>query len=735
MGRVENIKRLTPRAQPQQRRKRAKATIAATLAAVLWISWRLLGAQWAAAEHRGPGRETAVAGGNVFTTDWDLIQPSEDLHWVPCFRLIDEFQCARLTVPLDYNRPLNRTSPLMRPSTKVHIALIMLPGKNHTKSGAWSESPLLVNPGGPGGSGTTLVLLAGRAHQEIAGSDLDIVGFDPRGIGATTPQVDCFSDISTDIDDHPIYQKHASKEGSLMRRAFWMAENAAVGLPNTSSTATEQVVFRLRGLTKLCNPQDHPDSILRYTGTPNVAQDMLTIVQAWDRWTSGLSRSPPEAKLGVQEHEEVSSTNGPTAELGQRRPQPPSTRGRLVYWGFSYGTILGATFATMFPEHVGRMVLDGVVNSDEWYFENSWINAVQDMDKVIDRFQLYCFQARERCHLYREGDKLGDLQQRFDSVLKSLADQPRVYAIKGTMPLYVTFSTVKALLFSATYVPAVFPLVAMVTDALYRGQDLSTFLPPIDLSPLCDSKARDMVIKPLDDGGTAVLCSDQRFKLNVTRAGLEKELQKMTDVSSFGDVAFTIASRCVGWDIDHVDPPSMDWKRFPMKDRDPVNTSFPILFVSNSRDPVTPLRSGLAQSRKFLDAGFIEQRGEGHCSSSMVSLCTMQKIQAYFSKGIVPDKPRFDDSASLERGGFAGNWTVCDVDQRPWGVPGPDNQSESKATAELDGLFRAGARLQGAFRNPAVFLPSYPHGFERLFQLTEEEAEELLASTVSRLTL
>jgi pimeloyl-ACP methyl ester carboxylesterase len=297
-------------------------------------------------------------------TDWELIEPSEDLHWVPCFRALDDFLCARLTVPMDYNRPLNQSTPFAKSHPKVHIALIMLPGKNHTESGAWSESPLLVNPGGPGGSGTEIVKSAGRAQQEIAGSDLDIVGFDPRGIGATTPQANCFLDPSVDTEAQSPYERRVSKEDALIRRVLWMTENAVVGLPNSSSTATEQTVFRARGLTKLCNFQDDQDSILRFAGTPNVAQDMLSIVQAWDKWSAGLGRKP-------ERHQESSlETALPELDGANGVASPPSTRGKLVYWGFSYGTVLGATFATMFPEHVGRMVLDGVVNSDEWYFEN-----------------------------------------------------------------------------------------------------------------------------------------------------------------------------------------------------------------------------------------------------------------------------------------------------------------------------------------------------------------------------
>jgi pimeloyl-ACP methyl ester carboxylesterase len=275
-------------------------------------------------------------------TDWELITPSEELNWFPCFRSVDQYSCTRLTVPMDYNRPLNASSS----NPKVHIALLMLPG-NHANSGLMSESPLLVNPGGPGGSGTGLVLRAGRAMQTVVGADRDIIGFDPRGIGATTPRADCFTKEGTDGD-----------EGSLMRRLLWQMGTMAGGLPNTSSIATEQVVLRARGVTTLCGTQDGEDSILRYAGTPNVAQDMLSIVQAWDRWTDEMDMRD------IMDDELVE------VEEPDDGPLSLSTRAKLVYWGFSYGTILGATFATMFPDKVGRMVLDGVANSDEWYFDN-----------------------------------------------------------------------------------------------------------------------------------------------------------------------------------------------------------------------------------------------------------------------------------------------------------------------------------------------------------------------------
>lgn len=57
----------------------------------------------------------------------------------------------------------------------------------------------------------------------------------------------------------------------------------------------------------------------------------------------------------------------------------------------------------------------------------------------------------------------------------------------------------------------------------------------------------------------------------------------------------------------------------------------------------------------FENAGFIEQRSEGHCSTSTVSHCTLTKIRSYFQEGIVPSPP----NSQME-------WDRCERDEWPW---------------------------------------------------------------------
>jgi hypothetical protein len=138
--------------------------------------------------------------------------------------------------------------------------------------------------------------------------------------------------------------------------------------------------------------------------------------------------------------------------------------------------------------------------------------------------------------------------------------------------------------------------------------------------------------------------------------------EDMADTSSFADVWMTAMMGCEGWGIEAVDPP-MRWDDHPAHKQKPIKTSFPILFISNTADPVTPLHAGVKMARKFVDAGLIEQKSMGHCSIAALSRCTMGKIRAYFEEGEVPPPPTIGEKGKeLEDG----KWEKCEADEWPW---------------------------------------------------------------------
>jgi pimeloyl-ACP methyl ester carboxylesterase len=102
--------------------------------------------------------------------------PVPALSWTDCG---GGFQCATAQVPLDYGHPLGRA---------ISLAVVRLPAGDP----AHRVGSLLVNPGGPGGSGFATVRQGGARFPAELRARFDLVGFDPRGVGLSTP-VRCFA--------------------------------------------------------------------------------------------------------------------------------------------------------------------------------------------------------------------------------------------------------------------------------------------------------------------------------------------------------------------------------------------------------------------------------------------------------------------------------------------------------------------------------------------------------------
>jgi pimeloyl-ACP methyl ester carboxylesterase len=171
----------------------------------------------------------------------DLPQPGAPVGsvpavvWSPCPDLPQgspELQCARYEVPLNYDRPDGRTATL--PLTRLKATG---PGER--------LGSLFLNPGGPGGSGTGMPADPGFARLA---QRFDLIGFDPRGAGASTPAIDC------DQSDQLVARWDAAKARPSRR------------------TGPRHALIQGRRFARSC--RSGTGRFLRYVGTDFAARDL-----------------------------------------------------------------------------------------------------------------------------------------------------------------------------------------------------------------------------------------------------------------------------------------------------------------------------------------------------------------------------------------------------------------------------------------------------------------------------
>ncbi|KAH8663412.1 TAP-like protein-domain-containing protein [Tricladium varicosporioides] len=515
------------------------------------------------------------------------LEPAKELIWHPCY---DEYDCARLDVPLDWLEP-----------SEEHRASIAVIRYNATDKTDYKGS-VFINPGGPGGSGVWFMTKLAKHYQTVVGKNYDIISFDPRGVGYSTPHITCFStpqsSLIWDLLTPPVLDAHPG----TISDAFAYA--AAFSRRCTSSTP---------------NPTTSPNS-LEYVSTASTAADMLAL---------HLALNPPDSGIS------------------------------LNYWGFSYGTYLGLTFASLYPQHTGHFVLDGNVDAVEYSGGRS-VHFITDSEAVMDAFFYYCHLAGPSvCSFW--ADSPGNISARLDTLLENVKINPVIVSGTAT-PGIVSFSTVRRVISSSLYRPLVmFPLLADALAALEEGNGkpflalvpqlpdnpfscspLSPLQPtspvpsshPSHGSPISNPPEEYPLLEGSADATKAILCTDMLpVPLNVTDFSLYvQDLQKMS--RSVGATMAEMRLDCVGWGVRgkwRFDGPFTNYREDKSE-----NHKVNILFVSNKADNVTPLRAARRNARGFPGSRVLVQNSYGHTSLSTPSRCTAQAIRLYFQSGILP---------------------------------------------------------------------------------------------------
>ncbi len=171
---------------------------------------------------------------------------SQTIDWKDCSDGTASFQCGTVTVPLDYDHPDGQT---------ITIALKKLPASD----GNAEHGSLFLNPGGPGGSGVAMMqVMAPMLTEETRGA-YDIIGFDPRGVGQSTP-ITCWTN-----DEIEQYLANPSDDAG--------PTDPLKGV-TYKNVAAQEKIDRGTANAARCAQHSQVPELLDHVGTRNVARDL-----------------------------------------------------------------------------------------------------------------------------------------------------------------------------------------------------------------------------------------------------------------------------------------------------------------------------------------------------------------------------------------------------------------------------------------------------------------------------
>jgi len=287
------------------------------------------------------------------------------INWAACPDTAPEslVQCGNLEVPFDYDNPEEGSFVLYIKRRQATVPSERI-------------GSLLVNPGGPGFGGSSLADDAAYYFSENLLNRFDIIGWDPRGTGLTTPAVDC-------VDSFDEY----------------------VGLDSPPDTPEERqaLIDASQAFNDKC--EENAGTILPYISTRASAADMNSIRLA----------------------------------LGEEK---------ITYFGFSYGSELGATWATMYPNTVRAAVLDGATDPLSTSTEAGLAQA-GGFEKQLTTFLAQC-SKKATCEFHNDGNS----EDAIDALLLDLDANPLVVSAERTpVTQGVAFTAIAQAMYSDSYWP------------------------------------------------------------------------------------------------------------------------------------------------------------------------------------------------------------------------------------------------------------------------------------------
>lgn len=448
------------------------------------------------------------------------------IEWKPCVSeaTTSNVSCGFIEVPFDYGNP-DQGSFVLFVKRRAAVDATLRIGS------------LLVNPGGPGFGGSSLADDAEYYFSSTLLKYFDIIAWDPRGTGESSPAVDC-------VDQYDQY----------------------FGLDSPPDTPKEKQALIDAGAAFDRKCEEGSGSILPYISTRSSATDMNTIREA----------------------------------LGEDK---------ITYFGFSYGSELGATWATLFPNTVRAAVFDGAVNPNSTALEEG-LSQAKGFEQQLNAFLANCAKTPS-CAFYNGGSP--DIA--LDKLLVAIDAIPLVVSPDRT-------PVTKGVMFTAI-------AQAMYSDSLWPQLDSALALAQKgDGSGLLTLYDNYFQRKPDGTYGNeleafvAISCLDDPGAASIEE--IDASVKMFTDAAPRLGANFAYGYVCTNWPV----------KQVP-KVKVTGSGAGPIVVIATTGDPATPLE-GTRSMAKALEHGVLliveAQQHTGYGTNA----CIVDAVDAYLIRLAVP---------------------------------------------------------------------------------------------------
>ncbi len=383
----------------------------------------------------------------------------------------------------------------------------------------------------------------------------------------------------------------------------YLAERAGDYFSSTLLERFDLVAWDPRGTGESAGVDctDDLDALFGLDPTPDSVAERTALIDAARAFAADCERRVGDVLGHISTQDSARDMDAIRAALGEEQ---------ISYLGFSYGSELGSTYATLFPERVRAMVLDGAVDPN-LPFERSLLVQARAFEEMLDAFLADC-SARSRCAFSSGGDAEGA----FDRLMASLDADP-LPSPRGRPPVgqgVAYFGIIQAL-YDRAYWPTLGTALAAARDGdgsgLLRLYD--SYLDRRDDGTWADTIEALLAISCVDNPGPTSV------------AEVEALVERTEAVAPRLGAWFATSYWCLDWPVPPAPPLAIT-----------AAGAGPVLVIGTTGDTATPYELTRSLAAALEDGVLLTWEGKRH-GAYVASACVQRAVDAYLVDGKVPE--------------------------------------------------------------------------------------------------